>query len=255
MLITPDFVFIHMPKTGGTFVARMLQLAYGARAVEYGRKHATCEEIPDSERGKPVLSVIRSPWDRYVSQYHYGWWKSHPEAYCDPAPILRDHPEYPQIGFDAFVRIANTHFVNVHRGEATGFTNVRLPPDRAPGWHTEQFIRFFCRAPREAFAAIGPGECLAGRLPGYEYPVRFLRTERLNEDLAACLADGLGDDPQSRDLRARIRSHAPVLPDEAHERRDTRETHTYFDAGLIDFVLRREAFLFARFPDYQAIAA
>ncbi len=255
MLITPDFVFIHMPKTGGTFVARMLQLAYGTRAVEYGRKHATCEEIPASEHGKPVLSVIRSPWDRYVSQYHYGWWKSHPEAYCDPAPILRDHPDYPQIGFDAFVRIANTHFVNVHRGEATGFANVRLPPEHTPGWHTEQFVRFFCRSPREAFAAIGPAECMTGRLPDYDAPVRFLHTERLNDELATFLADCLGDDPQSHDLRARIRTHAPVLPDEAQERRETRDTGAYFDAGLADFVRRREAFLFGRFPEYREIAA
>jgi hypothetical protein len=255
MLITPDFVFVHMPKTGGSFVVRMLQMVYGDRASEYGHKHATCEEIPSSEHGKPILSVVRSPWDRYVSQYHYGWWKTHPEAYCDTTPILREHPTYPQVGFDAFVRIANAHFVNAHRGVATGFVNTRLPAEHAPGWHTEQFIRFFCRSPREAFAAIGAAERETGRLPDHEYPVRFLQTERLNRDLSLALRDCLGDAPQALALRARIEEHAPVLPDQAYEQRHDRATSHYYDPALIDFVRQREAFLFGRFPHYQEVAA
>lgn len=255
MLITPDFVFVHMPKTGGSFVARMLRMAYGDRATEYGDKHATCEQIPASECDKPILSVVRSPWDRYVSQYHYGWWKTHPEAYCDTAPILRDHPTYPQIDFDAFVRIANVHFLNTHRGVPTGFANARLPAAQAPGWHTEQFVRFFCRSPRDAFAAIGADELASGRLPDYEYPVRFLQTERLNRDLSQALGDCLGDGPQTQALRARIEEHAPVLPDEAYEQRQSRETIGYYDPALTDFVRRREAFLFARFPHYREITA
>jgi hypothetical protein len=255
MLITPDFVFVHMPKTGGSFVVEMLRIAYGARAVEYGAKHATCEEIPASERDKPVLSVVRSPWQRYLSQYHYGWWRTHPQEYCDPAPILREHPTYPEVGFDAFVRIANAHFVNAHRGRATGFVNARLPAEEAPGWHTEQFVRFFCRAPREAFAAIGPEERASGRLPGYEYPVHFLQTERLNRGLADFLARRLGDGPQAQALRSRIQDHAPVLPDEAHARRGDRATARHYDPALIAFLRRREAWLFARFPEYLEVPA
>jgi hypothetical protein len=246
-LITPDFVFVHMPKTGGTFVTEMLRLMYGARAVETGRKHATCDEIPVEHRGKPILSVIRSPFDRYISQYHYGWWKTHPQEYCDPAPIQQRFPAYPQVDFDEFVAIANQYFVNVHRGVANGYDSPELPPELALGWHSEQFIRFYCRDPQRAFASITEPDLQRGYLSAFEYPVEFLRTETLNQDLA--------DHLQRYDIDAQrlheIRLHRRVMPEQAHEARARQHAHDYFDRALGDFVRRKEMFLFNRFPEYR----
>ncbi len=247
MLITPDFVFIHMPKTGGTFIAEMLRLVYGARAVESGRKHATCDEIPAADRGKPILSVIRSPFERYVSQYHYGWWKTNPQEYCDPAPVRERYPQYPQVDFDDFVMIANRYFVNAHRGLANGYESRELPPDLAPGWHSEQFIRFFCRDPRSAFASITERDLRRGRLDAYEYPVRFLQTEALNQDLA----DYLHDYGVDSELLCAIRTHGRVMPEQAHEARTQPHARDYFDRRLRDFVEHKETFLFNRFPQYR----
>jgi hypothetical protein len=247
MLITPDFVFIHMPKTGGTFITEMLRLVYGANAVETGQKHATCEEIPDSERDKPILSVIRSPFDRYVSQYHYGWWKTHPQEYCDTAPILREFPTYPEIGFADFVAVANRYFVNVHRGVPKGYETPKLPPERALGWHSEQFIRFFCRDPRRAFASISEHELEQGQLRAFEYPVTFLQTETLNIDLAEYLRRFDVDE----DTLQRVRRHARVMPDQAHEARARPHARDYFDRDLSAFVRHKESFLFNRFPEYR----
>ena len=251
MLITPDVVFIHMPKTGGTFITEMLRQVYGARAVETGRKHATCDEIPLSERGKPILSVMRSPFDRYVSQYHYGWWKTHPQEYCDPAPIRQQFPAYPDVDFDAFVTIANRYFVNVHRGAANGYDTPLLPPELAPGWHTEQFIRFFCRDPQRAFAAMTEHDLQRGQLEGAEYPVDFLRTETLNRDLADYL-QRFGVEPEQLDS---VRTHRRVMPGQAHEARARQQAGDYYDRNLIDFVIRKEAFLFNRFPEYRMEAS
>ncbi|MBO9882042.1 hypothetical protein [Xanthomonas sp. D-109] len=248
MLITPDFVFIHMPKTGGTFITEMLRRAYGPRAVETGRKHGTCDEIPDADRGKPILSVMRSPFDRYVSQYHYGWWKTHPQEYCDPARIQQEFPAYPQVGFGEFVAIANRFFVNVHRGMASGYDTPKLPAERAIGWHTEQFIRFFCRDPKRVFAGIVDQDLDRGHLQAHEYPVEFLRTETLNDDLADYL-ERLGADAA---LSRRVRQHDRIMPDQAHEARARPHARDYFDDRLRDFVARKEAFLFNRFPEYRA---
>ncbi|MDQ3511283.1 MAG: sulfotransferase family 2 domain-containing protein [Pseudomonadota bacterium] len=251
MLITPDFVFIHMPKTGGTFITQMLRLVYGTRAVETGRKHATCDEIPIAERGKPILSVIRSPFDRYVSQYHYGWWKTHPQEYCDPAPILQQFPSYPQVDFGDFVIIANRYFVNVHRGAASGYESPNLPPDLTLGWHSEQFIRFFCRDPHLAFSSIASHDLERGHLDRFEHPVEFLRTETLNRDLAGYLQRFSVE----AELLRTVREHRPVMPGQAHEARARRHARDYYDPRLIDFVSRKEAFLFNRFPDYRMEAA
>jgi Sulfotransferase family len=247
MLITPDFVFIHMPKTGGTFVTEMLRLVYGVRAVETGRKHATCEEIPAADREKPILSVIRSPFDRYVSQYHYGWWRTHPQEYCDPAKILQQFPTYPQLDFNDFVVVANRYFVNVHRGVSNGYESPKLPPDLSLGWHSEQFIRFFCRDPHRAFASITEHDLEQGRLKTFEYPVEFLRTETLNRDLAGYL-QRYDVDP---DLLRTVRTHHAVMPEQAHETRARPHAREYFDRALSDFVLRKETLLFNRFPEYR----
>lgn len=249
MLITPDIVFIHMPKTGGTFITEMLRLVYGARAVETGQKHATCNEIPMAERGKPILSVIRSPFDRYVSQYHYGWWKTHPQEYCDPALILQDFPAYPQVDFNDFVMIANRYFVNVHRGVAKGYESPKLPRDLALGWHSEQFIRFFCRDPQHAFASITEQNIEQGHLSAFEYPVEFLRTETLNGDLA----DALQRFGVELEILHKIRGHRRVMPEQAHEPRARPHTGDYFDRPLRNFVERKEMFLFNRFPEYRVM--
>lgn len=251
MLITPDFVFIHMPKTGGTFITEMLRQVYGDTAVEAGRKHATCDEIPDVDRGKPILSVMRSPFDRYVSQYHYGWWRTQPQEYCDAAIIREAFPAYPDVAFADFVAIANRFFVNVHRGVATGYEARHLPPASTPGWHTEQFIRFFCRESREAFANLTEQDLARGRLDAHEYPVEFLRTETLNDDLADCL-ERFG---VAATHVQRVRTHARVLPDQAHEARVRTDADAYFDDALRAFVLRKEAFLFNRFPEYRTETA
>lgn len=247
MLITPDFVFIHMPKTGGTFISRILREIYADAAVDTGRKHGTCDEIPEAHRGKPVISVMRSPFDRYVSQYHYGWWRTQPQEYCDPSSIRQAYPDYPDVSFADFVAIANRFFVNVHRGAPTGYRAHALPPEDAPGWHTEQFIRFFCRDAKRAFSDLTHQDLHRGRLEQVEYPVDFLRTETLNDDLADRL-DRYGI--EAARVRA-VRTHARVLPEQAHEARARTDARDYYTPDLVDFVMRKERFLFNRFPDYR----
>ncbi len=99
MILSHDrrFIFIHIPKTGGT----SFSLAYEARATKTdilvgdtpkaqrrrkrqqalrptGRlwKHATLSDIeglvsPDQMRRYFVCTLVRNPWDRCVSYYHW----------------------------------------------------------------------------------------------------------------------------------------------------------------------------------------
>ena len=87
MLLTDSFVFVHIPKTGGSFVRELCQQHMPQRLVESGlRHHAADRLIPDGFRHLPRFAVVRNPWDWYVSWFFYQrrrWEKVRREAAPD----------------------------------------------------------------------------------------------------------------------------------------------------------------------------
>ena len=69
MIVTPRFVFLHLHKSGGTFVnACLMQHVAGAQQIGY---HLPRTMIPDTHRHLPVLGFVRSPWSYYVSWFSF----------------------------------------------------------------------------------------------------------------------------------------------------------------------------------------
>jgi hypothetical protein len=69
MIVTDRFVFIHLHKSGGTFVNQLLlQCVPSARQIGY---HLPYSELPDAYLALPVLGTVRNPWDYYVSWYFF----------------------------------------------------------------------------------------------------------------------------------------------------------------------------------------
>ncbi len=69
MIVTERFVFLHLHKSGGSFVIdAVLRHLEGAREVGY---HLPGTLIPDDARGRPVLGLVRNPWSYYVSWYAF----------------------------------------------------------------------------------------------------------------------------------------------------------------------------------------
>ena len=69
MLVTDHFVYLHLHKSGGTFVNEvLLRHVPGARMLGYPlpRSH-----IPPQYRHLPLLGFVRNPWSYYVSWYHF----------------------------------------------------------------------------------------------------------------------------------------------------------------------------------------
>ena len=78
MIVCKDFVFLHLHKSGGTFVNQlMLNCMPSAKPVGY---HFPYTELPPEFRKLPVLGTVRNPWSYYVSWYHFQARQERPNA-------------------------------------------------------------------------------------------------------------------------------------------------------------------------------
>lgn len=78
MIVTDRFVFLHLHKSGGSFVNRfLLDSLPSARQVGYHLPH---QHIPEPARALPILGTVRNPWDYYVSWYSFQQAKAAPNA-------------------------------------------------------------------------------------------------------------------------------------------------------------------------------
>jgi hypothetical protein len=78
MIISDAFVFLHLHKSGGTFVNHMMMRCIpSARRVGY---HLPYAEVPDDCRHLPVLGTVRNPWSYYVSWFHFQSDQASPNA-------------------------------------------------------------------------------------------------------------------------------------------------------------------------------
>ena len=246
MILTDDFVYIHLPKTGGTFATHILSRVYGEDRLTDVAKHGTCSDIPQAYAGKPIVSALRNPYERYVSQYRFEWWKMYPERYCGEAAMRRLFPHYPDLSFAEFLELANTLFVSSFEGRPNGFDNRNFPPEQRPGWHTVDFVRYFFRQPRQVFARLDD-EYFDRKLYRQDmFDVRFLRVERLNQDLYDLLVE-LGHEPGKLEF---ILSAEKVMPAEGGRTAGDR-WQDYYTPELLDFVRTRERLLFELFPELE----
>ena len=69
MLVTDKFVFVHLPRSGGTFVSEVIRKFFpSAHEIGY---HLPRELLPREYSHLPVLGGVRNPWEFYASWYHH----------------------------------------------------------------------------------------------------------------------------------------------------------------------------------------
>jgi Aspartyl/Asparaginyl beta-hydroxylase len=67
MIVTDHFIYIHVSRTGGTFLNKLImEQVPGARMIQY---HGHLEDLPEQFAHLPVIGFVRNPWDWYVSMY------------------------------------------------------------------------------------------------------------------------------------------------------------------------------------------
>ncbi len=69
MLVTDKFVFLHLPRAGGTFVYEVVRKFFpSAREIGY---HFPRELLPREYSHLPILGTVRNPWEFYASWYQH----------------------------------------------------------------------------------------------------------------------------------------------------------------------------------------
>ena len=253
MIATDRFVYVHQPKTGGTFVTRVLfELAdeLGTRELKVRSprtafvraklKHGTCRDVPRALRGRPVWTTVRNPYDQYVSEYAFGWWRRDDFRRHFRRRVRRfdeRYPGYPDLSFEDFLRLYHRAFGRTARSR-------RFEGAGGVGWLTERFVRYYARRPRRVLRRLRPD---ADPADLDLFDVRYLRTERLNDDLHGALLDAGLD----AERVAFVPGHGRVLPENAAAVERPRDWRTYYTPALAAHVRRNDALLFRLFPDYD----
>jgi hypothetical protein len=261
MIATERFTYVHQPKTGGTFVSTALfrlhgvpwnLLIHGVSTFipdlvfrgKYGRfifnnnKHGGCNEIPNRLHRDVTLATVRNPFDLLVSQYEFGWWKRRAcrRYYTTVPDFARRFSRFPQLSFGEYVELSDLVFHAPQGGNT----------DASPGPLTREFMHYYFRDKSQSIARFNDEYIDSRAYEADMHPVRFLRQDRLNQDLHDFLAKAGYD---QTDL-AFIPGMGRVLPREGGRSPD-QSWQRYYTPELKQRVRYRERLLFALFPQFD----
>jgi hypothetical protein len=225
MIVTDRFVYIHLHKSGGTFVNEaLLRFVPGAQVIGY---HLPRRCLPEEYRHLPVLGFVRNPWSYYVS------WYSFQRGLAAPNHLFRCVSDEGRLGFVESIRNlvmlgTNGQLLDrVIEGLPAAFTNQGL---NLPGWALSPLrnsgVGFYSFLYRHMYS--GPDSSLfLGRMESLRDDIlEFWRAIRFepSTDLRSFLANA-GDSNAS--------AHAHYS--------------TYYDDALRDLIAERDADLIQAF--------
>jgi hypothetical protein len=224
MIATDHFVFLHLHKSGGTFVNEwLLRFLPDARQIGY---HLPRRLIPPPLATRPVIGLVRNPWSYYVS------WFAFQSRMPRPNALFNVLSEGGTLDFERTVRnmldlgAGGSHLDALIAALPASYSNrgINLPgpelaPIRGTGLGFYSFLYHYMYS--------GPGLLHMGRM------------ERMREELPSLLAATgqiIGQAMKSWLL------DAPAANESAHA-----EYETYYSTSLRNLVEQRDGELIARY--------
>jgi hypothetical protein len=224
MIVTNRFVFLHLHKSGGTFVNEcLLRFLPDARQVGY---HLPRSMTPPEATHLPVLGFVRNPWSYYVSWYSFQLERPNPNF------LFRILSDDGNLDFEQTIR----NMLNLGAGSLRLDMVIRALPQaysnqglNLPGFALEPIrntrLGFYTYLYRYLYT--GPGK-----------PASVGRLEELRDDLLPML-ESVGQSA-SAPLRAYVAEESPA----------NTSTHTgytdYYSEALRDLVAERDAEVITR---------
>ena len=223
MIATSRLLFIHLHKTGGQFVNRLLlEHLADARRIGY---HLPRSEAPAELKSLPAIAFMRNPWDWYVSWYAFN------HATPQRNPIFRAVSEGGDADFkDTIHNLLHLgHPLNAAMREdiAQGLPETR--ENNLGSGITREVMRGFTDPDAGYLTWLTRYMCFTGGSPA---GLRMGRMEHLRDELPELLrSTGTEVTPSLADAIAT----APAV--NVSERRDYRG---YYDDELRDLVAERD---------------
>jgi len=257
VIITERFVYIHMPKTGGTFVEAALERLLSSQktlyidtATDSGRlklrakdQHQTVSQIPSVFRDRPIVFTVRNPYDHYVSFYEFAWWKDHPGDTFDERRIRRRYPHYPEITYREFLEAGFDWEMLDERYIESRL--ARRLHDAGVGPLTFDYIRFLFDQPDQVLENL---DCyLSEDHCRRASNIHFIRMERLNRELYDFLLSVGYESEQTRFVLEMDK----IYPSWGNKKR-TDDWTSYYTPDMKRLIREQENRLFGMFPDYDA---
>lgn len=207
MIVTDNFVLLNLPKTGSTFVRKIVKDIYDQRASnnsiykiavklgirkpyykelilpnikhKYGilnppDQHGIYSQIPFNDRRKKIVSVVRNPYTRFISGYEFKSWQLRPALDKD---IINEYlPNFPNLSIEEYVDylklVANNSFFKNENNIKIGSVSL-------------QFIQFFFKEPNKVLNNLNENYLRSENFYMRDMAdIQFLNQENLNYELA-----------------------------------------------------------------------
>jgi hypothetical protein len=228
MIVTERFVYIHLHRTGGSFLNEcLIHFFPGARQIGY---HLPRRMLPREYLDFPVIGFVRNPWDYYVSWYHFQ--KSRPV----PNALFECASDRGRLDFRGTV-------ANLLNLGAESETLDRLLP-----LLNEGYVNYGLNVPRAQMEAIrGSGLGFFSFLYRYMYlglggPLHVGHSENLRQDFLDLLAK-IGD-------RASEGAQQFILEQSRRNASEHTSYASYYDDELRELVATRDRELIESY-DYR----
>ncbi len=262
MIFTDKFVYVHAPKTGGTFVASALLRLHGitwsrwthlssalrtnlSYTGKYGtfiynnNKHGGCNAIPPAQRDKPILATVRNPYDLYVSEYEFGWWRRRQflKYYRQVPGFEQRYAHFPDLSFDEYLSLTTAAFgMKLHHAD-----------DDRWGLQTEKYVNFYFKNPQQVLRQIDEEYLASQKYRADLHYLHFVRTDDLNRGLY----DFLFEMGYSEEDLHFVLDLGKILP-QGKGRTHEQEWEKYYTPELKRAVRHRDRLIFAMFPEFDA---